>query len=81
MLRQQLLKCQDYETKGIQALGEIVTLSSAINNAKLAEQKRAELVVRAQKNTLMRLKSEYTFDIELNQFFIVLVTSQKNKMI
>lgn len=58
MLREQLLRCQEYECKGEAALGPIVSLLSAIQDEKKAERKTAELVIRAQQETLSRLDSK-----------------------
>lgn len=55
MLREQLLRCQEYERKGEAALGPIVSLSSAIQDEKKTERETAELVIRAQQETLSRL--------------------------
>lgn len=57
MLREQLQRCQEYEEKGEEALGPIVSLLSAIQDEKKAEKKTAELVIRAQQETLSRLNS------------------------
>lgn len=56
MLRDQLLRCQEYERKGGTALGPIVSLSSAIQDEKI-ERKTAELVMHAQQETLSRFNS------------------------
>lgn len=61
MLREQLLRCQEYEHKGEAALGPIVSLLSAIQDEKKAERETAELVIRAQQETLSRLDSNITF--------------------
>lgn len=58
MLREQLLRCQEYERKGETALGPIVSLLSAIQDEKKAERKMAELVIRAQQETLSRLDKQ-----------------------
>lgn len=58
MLREQLLRCQEYERKGEEALGPIVSLLSAIQDEKKAERETAELVIRAQQETLLRLNEE-----------------------
>ncbi|KYQ53301.1 Gamma-tubulin complex component 6 [Trachymyrmex zeteki] len=58
MLREQLLRCQEYECKGEAALGPIVSLLSAIQDEKKAERKTAELVIRAQQETLSRLDKQ-----------------------
>jgi len=57
MLREQLLRCQEYERKGEAALGPIVSLLSAIQDDKKAQRATAELVIRAQQETLSRLNS------------------------
>lgn len=57
MLREQLLRCQEYEEKGEEALGPIVSLLSAIQDEKKAEKETAELVISAQQETLSRLNS------------------------
>lgn len=57
MLREQLLRCQEYERKGETALGPIVSLLSAIQDEKKIERETAELVIRAQQETLSRLDS------------------------
>lgn len=57
MLREQLLRCQEYEREGEAALGPIVSLLSAIQDEKKAERETAELVIRAQQETLSRLDS------------------------
>ncbi|XP_012218364.1 gamma-tubulin complex component 6 [Linepithema humile] len=58
MLREQLLRCQEYEEKGEEALGPIVSLLSAIQDEKKAEKKTAELVIGAQQETLSRLNKQ-----------------------
>ncbi|XP_018401995.1 PREDICTED: gamma-tubulin complex component 6 [Cyphomyrmex costatus] len=58
MLREQLLRCQEYERKGEAALGPIVSLLSAIQDEKKAEKEMAELVIRAQHETLSRLDKQ-----------------------
>ncbi|XP_024874610.1 gamma-tubulin complex component 6 [Temnothorax curvispinosus] len=58
MLREQLLRCQEYERKGEAALGPIVSLLSAIQDEKKAERETAELVIRAQQETLSRLDKQ-----------------------
>ncbi|XP_036148295.1 gamma-tubulin complex component 6 isoform X2 [Monomorium pharaonis] len=58
MLREQLLRCQEYERKGEVALEPIVSLLSAIQDEKKAERETAELVIRAQQETLLRLDEE-----------------------
>ncbi|KAG5328838.1 GCP6 protein, partial [Acromyrmex heyeri] len=58
MLREQLLRCQEYERKGEAALGPIVSLLSAIQDEKKAERETAELVIRAQQETLLRLDKQ-----------------------
>ncbi|KAG5310787.1 GCP6 protein, partial [Acromyrmex insinuator] len=58
MLREQLLRCQEYEHKGEAALGPIVSLLSAIQDEKKAERETAELVIRAQQETLLRLDKQ-----------------------
>lgn len=64
MLREQLLRCQEYERKGEVALGPIVSLLSAIQDEKKIERETAELVIRAQQETLSRLDSNIlTFSI------------------
>lgn len=57
MLREQFLRCQEYERKGEAALGPVVSLLSAIQDEKKAERERAELVICAQQETLSRLDS------------------------
>lgn len=57
MLREQLLRCQEYERRGEEALGPIVSLLSAIQDEKEAERERADLVIRAQQETLTRINS------------------------
>lgn len=57
MLREQSLRCQEYERKGEAALGPIVSLLSAIQDEKKTERQTAELVIRAQQETLSRLNS------------------------
>ncbi|KYN13049.1 Gamma-tubulin complex component 6 [Trachymyrmex cornetzi] len=58
MLREQLLRCQEYERKGEAALGPIVSLLSAIQDEKKTERETAELVIRAQQETLLRLDKQ-----------------------
>ncbi|EZA61700.1 Gamma-tubulin complex component [Ooceraea biroi] len=58
MLREQLLRCQEYEGKCEAALGPIVSLLSAIQDEKKAEKERAELVIRAQQETLSRITKQ-----------------------
>ncbi|KAJ8664580.1 hypothetical protein QAD02_006242 [Eretmocerus hayati] len=58
MLREQNQFYQDYTVKGIVEQGESVTLRSAIQEEKDNERKRAELVMAAQEETLLRLKRE-----------------------
>ncbi|KYM86064.1 Gamma-tubulin complex component 6 [Atta colombica] len=58
MLREQLLRCQEYERKGEAALGPIVSLLSAIQDAKKAERETAKLVICAQQETLLRLDKQ-----------------------
>ncbi|XP_029173958.1 gamma-tubulin complex component 6 [Nylanderia fulva] len=58
MLREQLLRCQEYQREGEAALGPIVSLLSAIRDEKRAERETAELVIRAQQATLSRLNAE-----------------------
>lgn len=58
MLREQMLRCQEYKREGEAALGPIVSLLSATQDEKKAERKRAELVIRAQQETLSRLNKQ-----------------------
>ncbi|CAL1683093.1 unnamed protein product [Lasius platythorax] len=58
MLREQLLRCQEYKRDGEAALGPIVSLLSAIRDEKKAERETAELVIRAQQETLSRLNEQ-----------------------
>ncbi|EFN83778.1 gamma-tubulin complex component 6 isoform X2 [Harpegnathos saltator] len=58
MLQEQLSSCQEYERKGEAALGLIVSLLSAIQDQKKAERKTAELVIRAQQETLSRINKQ-----------------------
>ncbi|XP_011642572.1 gamma-tubulin complex component 6 isoform X1 [Pogonomyrmex barbatus] len=58
MLRDQLLRCQEYECKGEAALGPVVSLLSAIQDEKKTERETAELVIRAQQETLSRLDKQ-----------------------
>ncbi|XP_070163267.1 gamma-tubulin complex component 6 isoform X2 [Polyergus mexicanus] len=58
MLREQMLRCQEYKREGETALGPIVSLLSAIQNEKKTERETAELVIRAQQETLSRLNKE-----------------------
>ncbi|KAL0121317.1 hypothetical protein PUN28_006683 [Cardiocondyla obscurior] len=58
MLREQMLRCQEYERKGEAALGPVVSLLSAIQDEKKTEREMAELVIRAQHETLSRLDKE-----------------------
>ncbi|XP_011881953.1 PREDICTED: gamma-tubulin complex component 6 [Vollenhovia emeryi] len=58
MLREQLSRCQEYERKGEAALGPIVSLLSAIQDEKKADRETAELVIRAQQETLSRLDEQ-----------------------
>ncbi|XP_032673077.1 gamma-tubulin complex component 6 isoform X2 [Odontomachus brunneus] len=58
MLREQLLRCQEYERKGEATLGPIVSLLSAIRDEKKAEREKAELVIRAQQDTLARINKQ-----------------------
>lgn len=67
MLREQLLRCQEYEREGETALGPIVSLLSAIQDEKRTEREMAELVIRAQQETLSRLDS----NILMSSIFIV----------
>lgn len=67
MLREQLLRCQEYEREGEAALGPVVSLLSAIQDEKKAERETAELVIRAQQETLSRLDS----NILTSSIFIV----------
>jgi len=57
MLREQFLRCQEYEAKCETALGPIVSLLSAIQDEKRIERETAELVILAQQETLSRLNS------------------------
>lgn len=59
MLREQAKFYEDYLAKGIAEQGEELSLCSAITEQKEAEKHRAELVMAAQKDTLVRLKSKY----------------------
>ena len=68
MLREQLLRCQEYERKGEAALGPIVSLLSAIQDEKKAERETAELVIPAQQETLLRLDSKIYFVFDLIEF-------------
>ncbi|XP_020292162.1 gamma-tubulin complex component 6 [Pseudomyrmex gracilis] len=58
MLREQLLRCQEYERKGEAALGAVVSLLSAIEDEKKIEKETAKLVIRAQQETLSRLNKQ-----------------------
>ncbi|XP_066603234.1 uncharacterized protein Grip163 isoform X2 [Prorops nasuta] len=58
MLREQNLKCQEYEGKGLEALGKIVSLSSMIRDEKLVNKEKADLVVKAQQETLLKLQKK-----------------------
>lgn len=58
MLREQAKFYEDYLAKGIAEQGEEVSFFTAIRDQKEAEKRRAELVMAAQKETLLRLKSE-----------------------
>ncbi|KAL6442001.1 hypothetical protein ACFW04_002385 [Cataglyphis niger] len=58
MLREQMLRCQEYKRESEAALGPIVSLLSAIQDEKKAERETAELVIRAQHETLSRLNKE-----------------------
>ncbi|XP_029672354.1 gamma-tubulin complex component 6 [Formica exsecta] len=58
MLREQMLRCQEYKREGEAALGPIVSLLSAIQDEKKTERETAELVIRAQQETLSRLNKE-----------------------
>lgn len=57
MLREQFLRCREYEARCEEALGPIVSLLSAIQDEKRAERETAELVIRAQQETLSRINS------------------------
>lgn len=57
MLREQSLRCQEYERASQVALGPIVSLLTAIQDQKKAEREKAELVIRAQQDTLARINS------------------------
>lgn len=58
MLREQARFYEEYTAQGDLEQGETVTLRSAIRGQKEAEKKRAELVIAAQQDTLLRLKSK-----------------------
>lgn len=58
MLREQFLRCREYEARCEEALGPIVSLLSAIQDEKRAERETAELVIRAQQETLSRINKE-----------------------
>ena len=58
MLREQAKFYDEYMIRGEIAQGEVASLYSAIQAEKDAEKKRAELVIAAQQDTLLRLKSE-----------------------
>lgn len=68
MLREQLLRCQEYKRDGEAALGPIVSLLSAIRDEKKAERETAELVIRAQQETLSRLNGNIFI-----QFLILII--------
>ena len=57
MLRKQAKFYEEYTVKGEMEQGEEVSLFSAIQKEKEAEKKRADLVIAAQQDTLLRLKS------------------------
>lgn len=69
MLREQLLRCQEYERRGEAALGPIVSLLSAIQDQKIAEREKADLVIRAQQETLSRINSNIS--IAFNFYYAV----------
>ncbi|KAL2741084.1 gamma-tubulin complex component 6 isoform X1 [Vespula squamosa] len=58
MLREQLIKCKEYKHRGEEALGRPISLSVAIQDQKDAEREKANLVINAQQDTLMRIKRE-----------------------
>lgn len=58
-LYEQSSRCQEYEEKGTLALGPIFSLSTAILNQKRLEKEMAEFVVRAQHDTLLRIRGKY----------------------
>ncbi|KAK2577143.1 hypothetical protein KPH14_003303 [Odynerus spinipes] len=58
MLREQFKKCQEYKQRGEEALGRPVSLSVAIQDQKNAEREKADIVIRAQRDTLLRIKRE-----------------------
>lgn len=74
MLREQLLRCQEYKRDGETALGSIVSLLSAIQDEKKAERETAELVIRAQQETLSRLNKE-------RQEFIAKAAQRKRELL
>lgn len=71
MLREQMLRCQEYKREGETALGPIVSLLSAIKDEKKAERETAELVIRAQQETLSRLNSNVFIQFLVFFFFLI----------
>lgn len=59
MLREQLIKCKEYKHRGEEALGRPISLSVAIQDQKDAEREKANLVINAQRDTLLRIRSQY----------------------
>ncbi|XP_072760196.1 uncharacterized protein Grip163 [Anoplolepis gracilipes] len=74
MLREQMVKCQEYKRESEAALGPIVSLLSAIRDEKKAERETAELVIRAQQETLSRLNKQ-------RQEFLVKEAQRKRELL
>lgn len=73
MLREQMLRCQEYKREGEAALGPIVSLLSATQDEKKAERKRAELVIRAQQETLSRLNSNIFIQFIIYYIYLLFI--------
>ncbi|XP_014477340.1 PREDICTED: gamma-tubulin complex component 6 [Dinoponera quadriceps] len=58
MLREQLMRCREYEGRSGAASGPIVSLLSAIRERNKAERATVELVMRAQQETLSRINQQ-----------------------
>ncbi|XP_015591181.1 gamma-tubulin complex component 6 isoform X2 [Cephus cinctus] len=64
-LREQAMHCQEYMTRGQDALGNVVSLSTAFQDQRKVERQRAELVSIAQQDTLLRIKREREESIKI----------------
>ncbi|XP_076292493.1 gamma-tubulin complex component 6 [Lasioglossum baleicum] len=90
-LYEQSLRYRIYEEKGKSALGPILSLSTAIQGKKQLEKEMAEFVVRAQRDTLTRIRGEREaalkkiaqtkreFLTNLKEQYLVIEAQKKNK--